>query len=136
MEKLKLVSEAKAFAQAELEKAEAGGDLGHKARWLETLGDLKAAAAAWLAADRKDKAAWVFEQLGDLAQAAQLLEAAGQLDKAQALFQKQGDTANAERVKALPRPEPRPRATESAPAVADAMPPPAEASADAVEARP
>jgi len=35
-----------------------------------------------------------------------MLEAAGQLDKAQELYAKAGDTANAERVKALPRPEP------------------------------
>jgi hypothetical protein len=48
--------------------------------------------------------------MGDLKKAAELLEAAGQLDKAQALFTKQGDTANAERVKALPRPEKKPAA--------------------------
>lgn len=137
MDKLKLKDEAKAFAQAELQKAEAENNAPQKARWLELLGDLKGAAATWLAADRKDKAAYVFEQLGDLPQAAQLLEAAGQLDKAQALFEKQGDTANAERVKALPRPEPKPKpakAEASAEPGADDMPPPAEAAADAPRA--
>ncbi|MEW6432477.1 MAG: DEAD/DEAH box helicase [Myxococcota bacterium] len=130
MEKLKLKDEAKAYAQAELRKAEAENNAPQKARWLELLGDLQGAAATWLAAERKDKAASVFEQLGDLPRAAQLLEAAGQLDKAQALFEKLGDTANAERVKALARPEPKPKPAKAQPAAegegGTAMPPPSD----------
>ncbi|MDP3157991.1 MAG: DEAD/DEAH box helicase [Archangium sp.] len=127
MQKLKMTAEADAFAKAELAKAEAENNPVQRARWLELLGRLPEAAEVYLAADRKDKAAFVFEAMGDLKKAAELLEAAGQLDKAQALFTKQGDTANAERVKALPRPEPKPK---SAAAVAEeaedaaAMPPP------------
>lgn len=129
MQKLKLTAEADAFAKAELAKAEAENNPVQRARWLELLGRLPEAAEVYLAADRKDKAAFVFEALGDLKKAAELLEAAGQLDKAQALFTKQGDTANAERVKALPRPEPKPKtaaaaAEEAEEAANGTMPPP------------
>jgi tetratricopeptide (TPR) repeat protein len=126
MQKLKLTAEADAFAKAELAKAEAENNPVQRARWLELLGRLPEAAEVYLAADRKDKAAFVFEAMGELKKAAELLEAAGQLDKAQALFTKQGDTANAERVKALPRPEPKPKAAtaEAGEAEDAAMPPP------------
>lgn len=121
MQKLKLTAEADAFAKDELAKAEAANNPVQKARWLELLGRLQEAADTYLAADRKDKAAFVFEAMGDLKKAAELLEAAGQLDKAQALFTKAGDAANAERVKALPRPEPK---AKPAAAADDELPPP------------
>lgn len=104
MVKLKLEEQAKAFAHAELAKAETEGNHSHLARWHELLGNAAAAAETWLKADRKDKASHVFEALGDLKKAAELAEAAGQLDRAQELFTKGNDAANAERVKALPRP--------------------------------
>jgi tetratricopeptide (TPR) repeat protein len=131
MVKLKLRDEARALAQAELEKATAANDLVQKARWLEVTGALREAAETFLAADRKVNAAHLFESLGDLGRAAALFEAAGHLDKAQALFEKAGDTVNAERVKAVPRPEPRPKAASESAALgreekslAQAMPPP------------
>jgi tetratricopeptide (TPR) repeat protein len=122
LQKLKLNAEAEALAAAELAKADAAGKPLDRARWLELTGKLAEAADAYLAADRKDKAAWVFEQLGHLARAAELLEAAGLLDKAQKVYEKAGDVANVERVKALPRPEPRPSA--AAAAEAPVVPPP------------
>ncbi len=125
MQKLKMAAEADAFAKDELAKAEAANNPVQRARWLELLGRLQEAADVYLAADRKDKAAFVFEAMGDLKKAAELLEQAGQLDKAQALLTKSGDLANAERVKALPRPEPK------AKALADAA---ADAAAEAEEA--
>ncbi len=126
MQKLKLAPEADAFAKAELAKAEAANDVVQKARWLELLGRLQEAADVYLGADRKDKAAFVFEAMGEHKRAAELLEAVGHLDKAQALFAKAGDTANVERVKALPRPEPKPQATPTAGSddAEDSMPPP------------
>ncbi|MDX2014959.1 MAG: DEAD/DEAH box helicase [Myxococcaceae bacterium] len=129
MLKLKLNAEAAAFAAEALAKAEAEGNLQSKARWLETMGKHEAAAEAYLAANRKDRASAMFEHLGQFAKAAELAEAAGQLDKAQALFGKAGDAANVERVKALPRPEPKPAAEEAKDeADGEAMvPPPAEA---------
>jgi tetratricopeptide (TPR) repeat protein len=108
MQKLKLGAEATAFAKEELAKADAAGNGLQKARWLELLGDPKAAVEAYLAIGRKDKAALVFGDQGDFKQAAELMEAAGQLDKAADFFTKAGDAANAERVKALPRPTPAP----------------------------
>ncbi len=117
MQKLKLGEDATAFAKAELARAEAENNQLQKARWLELLGDQKTAAQVYLAANRKDKAALVFADLGDFKQAAELMEAAGQLDKATEFYGKAGDAANAERVKALPRPEPKARpAAETAPA--------------------
>jgi tetratricopeptide (TPR) repeat protein len=110
MQKLKLHEDANAFAKAELAKAEAENNQLQKARWMELMGDQKGAAAVYLAANRKDKAALVFADLGDFKQAAELAEAAGQLDKAMEFFSKAGDSENAARVKALPRPEPKPRA--------------------------
>lgn len=110
MLKLKLTKEAEAFAAEALAKAEAENNLQAKARWLETLGKNEQAAETWIAANRKDKAVPLYEQLGQTLKAAELAEAAGQLDKAQALFTKLGDTANAERIKAMPRPEPKPAA--------------------------
>jgi len=107
MQKLKLTAEADEFAKAEVAKAETENNGLQKARWLELLGRQQEAADLYLSLERKDKAAYVFEAMGQLARAAELLEAAGQLDKAQALFTKAGDAANAERVKALPRPEPK-----------------------------
>jgi tetratricopeptide (TPR) repeat protein len=131
MQKLKLNAEADVLAKDELSKAEAANNPVQRARWLELTGKLQEAADVYLAADRKDKAAFVFEAMGDLKRAAELLEAAGQLDKAQALFVKLGDSANADRVKALPRPEPKKVA-----AVAgdeEAVMPPPEAATDAVK---
>lgn len=113
MQKLKLSAEADALAQSELAKAEAANDAVQRARWLELMGRKQEAADVYLGADRKDKAAFVFEAMGQLRRAAELLESVGQLDKAQALFAKAGDKANAERVKALPRPEPKPKAVSS-----------------------
>lgn len=112
MLKLKLTKEAEAFAAEALAKAEAENNLQAKARWLETLGKNEQAAETWIAANRKDKAVPLYEQLGQTLKAAELAEAAGQLDKAQALFTKLGDTANADRIKAMPRPEPKPAAKE------------------------
>lgn len=124
MQKLKLTAEADAFAKDELAKAETANNALQKARWLELLGRQQEAADVYLAAERKDKAAFVFEAMGQLARAAELLEAAGQLDKAQALFTKSGDAANAERVKALPRPEPKAKPAVEAKDEDDAIPPP------------
>lgn len=108
MLKLKLTSEAQAFAAEALAKAEAENNLQAKARWLETLGKTDQAAEMWVAASRPDKAVPLYEQLGQLPKAAQLAETAGLLDRAQAIFTKAGDAANAERIKAMPRPEPKP----------------------------
>ncbi len=124
MQKLKLHKEADTFAHESLAKAEEEKNYQAKARWFETLGKTEQAAEAWVAANRKDKAVGLYEQLGKLVTAADLAEAAGQLDRAQALFEKAGDAANAERVKALPRPEPKPEPTE--PAEGDAAVPPTE----------
>jgi tetratricopeptide (TPR) repeat protein len=104
MNKLNLTTEARAFGQEELSKAEASGNLVQKGRWLELLGDPSAAIATYLAAERKDKAALVYEASGDLKKAAELFEASGQLDRAEAIYTKAGDSENAGRVKALPRP--------------------------------
>ncbi|MBL8951090.1 MAG: tetratricopeptide repeat protein, partial [Myxococcaceae bacterium] len=113
MQKLKLDTEALAFAKEEVEKAVAEKAHGAHARWLEMLGDTAAAVEAWLLAERKDKALPLLEQLGNWAKAAELAEAVGQLDKAQELFHRANDKDNAERVSKLPRP-----------AVAPAAPPP------------
>lgn len=125
MQKLKLHKEADTFASESLAKAEEEKNFQAKARWFETLGKTEQAAEAWVAANRKDKAVGLYEQLGKLVTAADLAEAAGQLDRAQALFEKAGDATNAERVKALPRPEPKPQPAD--PADGDAAVPPAEA---------
>lgn len=127
MQKLKLHKEADAFAQESLAKADEEKNFQAKARWFETLGKTEQAAEAWVAANRKDKAVGLYEQLGKLVTAADLAEAAGQLDRAQALFEKAGDAVNAERVKALPRPEPKPAPVEAADG--DAAVPPADAPA-------
>jgi tetratricopeptide (TPR) repeat protein len=114
MQKLKLGAEATAFGKEELAKAEAASNGLQRARWLELLGDPKAAVEAYLAISRKDKAALVLADQGDWKQAAELMEAAAQLDKASEFFTKAGDATNAERVKALPRAAPA-----AAPAVSD-----------------
>ncbi|MBL8914665.1 MAG: DEAD/DEAH box helicase [Archangium sp.] len=132
MQKLKLNAEADAFAKEELSKAEAANNPVQRARWLELTGKLQEAADVYLAADRKDKAAFVFEAMGELKKAAELLEASGHLDKAQALFTKAGDTANADRVKALPRPEPKAKPAAAAKdEEGDSLPPPDAAAAPA-----
>ncbi len=113
MQKLKLDTEALAFAKAEVEKAVAEKAHAAHARWLEMLGDTAAAVEAWLLAERKDKALPLLEQLGNWAKAAELAESLQQLDKAQELFHRANDKENAERVSKLPRP-----------AVAPAPPPP------------
>jgi len=137
MQKLKLETEAKAFASENLQKAIDENNLQQKARWQELLGDLPAAAETWLESGRKDKASAVFEQLGQVPKAAELAEAAGQLDRAQQLFKRAGDQANHDRVAALPRPEPKPKtAAENADDEADAAalaPPPVD---NASEAKP
>lgn len=124
MLKLKLTKEAEAFAAEALAKAEAESNLQSKARWLETLGKTEQAIEAWLAANRKDKAATLLEQQGQFARAAELAEAAGQLDRAQGLYGKAGDATNVERVKALPRPE-KPAAPEAKDEEDHPVPPPA-----------
>ena len=111
MEKLKLADEAKAFAREELEKAEAAeqqgprgalvraarregqGRRGVPGRRSQGQGG-RACSSRWASSPRRPS----------------LAEASANLDKAQELFAKAGDTANAERVKALPRPEPKPKA--------------------------
>jgi tetratricopeptide (TPR) repeat protein len=112
MEKLKLEVEAKAFASEELEKSRAAGNLLHVARWLELLGDKEAAIETYILAERKDKAAGVYETMGQHLRAAELMEHAGHLDRAGDLFRKAGDLANAERVAALPRPAVAPKTDE------------------------
>lgn len=104
MEKLQLTDEARAYARQELEVARAAGNLLHLGRWHEALGEDEEAIAAYLSADRKDKAAAVHERRGELPKAAALLEGAGQLDRAEALYKRAGDTTSAARVAALPRP--------------------------------
>lgn len=130
MVKLKLAAEAEALAKDELGKAEAANNALQRARWLEITGKLQEAADLYLANDRKDKAGFVFEAMGELKKAAELLEAGGQLDRAQAVFTKLGDTANAERVKALPRPE-KPKKADKADDGEEGqqVPPPPEAAA-------
>jgi tetratricopeptide (TPR) repeat protein len=107
MQKLKLGAEATAYGKEELAKAQAENNGLQKGRWLELLGDPKGAVEAYLAIDRKDKAALVLADQGDWKQAAELMESAGQLDKASDFFSKAGDATNAERVRALPRPAPQ-----------------------------
>lgn len=124
MLKLKLTKEAEAFAAEALAKAEAENNLQAKARWLETLGKTEQALEVWLSANRKDKAATILEQQGQFARAAELAEAAGQLDRAQGLYGKAGDTANADRVKALPRPEPKAHAADGKDDEDHPVPPP------------
>ncbi len=108
MKKLKLDEEAQAFGKEQLDLALAQANVQHQARWHELMGDLPKAVELYLSVDRKDKASHVVEAQGDLPKAAQLAEEAGQLDRAQQLFEKAKDTANAQRVKALPRPEKKP----------------------------
>lgn len=125
MQKLKLDSDALAFAKAEVEKAIAEKAHATHARWLEMLGDTAAAVEAWLLAERKDKALPLLEQLGNWAKAAEMAEQLGQLDKAQELFHRANDKENAERVAKLPRP-----------AVAPAPPPADPADEDMKEVKP
>ncbi len=104
LQKLGFNDEAQALAQKEMAAAEAENRLGAKARWLETLGDVPAAAETWERAERKDKALPLYEQLGQWQKAAELAEALGQHPKAVELFHRAGDKENAERVAALPPP--------------------------------
>lgn len=106
MKKVKLNVEAEAFGKAEMAKAEAENNPMQRARWLELLGQQAQAAEVYLAADRKDKAAFVFLGLGEVKRAAELFETAGLLDKAQAAYAQLNDVANVERLKALPRSTP------------------------------
>ncbi|MBI3185603.1 MAG: hypothetical protein HYZ28_25985 [Myxococcales bacterium] len=121
MQKAKLDEEALSLAHREIAIAEEQKRPGEKARWLELLGDFAAAAEAWLAAERKDRALGMFEQAGSWQRAAECAEAVGQYDKAVELFHRAGDKLNAERVAALPKP---------APSAPPAAPPPAEAEPD------
>ncbi|AKQ65107.1 Transcription termination factor Rho [Myxococcus hansupus] len=102
MQRLKLDDEAKELAQKELARAEQEQKPAGRARWLELLGDVTAAAEAWETAGRKDKALPLHEKLGNLPRAAQLAEELQQRDKAIALYTQLNDSAGVERAKALP----------------------------------
>ncbi|XXF80469.1 DEAD/DEAH box helicase [Myxococcaceae bacterium GXIMD 01537] len=113
MQRLKLDEEAKDLARRELARAEAENKPAGRARWLELLGEAAAAAEAWEAAGRKEKALPLHEQLGNLARAAQLAEELQQRDKAVDLYTRLGDAAGVERAKALPEaPPPKAAAAE------------------------
>jgi tetratricopeptide (TPR) repeat protein len=108
MQRLKLDEEAKELATKELARAEAENKPAGRARWLELLGQTAAAAEAWEAAGRKEKALPLHEQLGNLPRAAQLAEELQQRTKAVELYTKLGDTAGVERANALPEAPPPP----------------------------
>jgi len=102
--KLKLEEEAQKLATTQIEQAIATGDHPAHARWLEALDKLPEAIEAWLKADRRDKAMYLFEKTGKHEQAAKMAEALGRLDKAEALFRQAGNEEQAARIAALPRP--------------------------------
>lgn len=102
LQKAKLETEAIALGQREVARAEAENQPGARARWLELLGDLPAAAAAWEKADRKDKALALYMQLGNWPQAAATAESLNQREKAIELYQRAGDRVSADRVASLP----------------------------------
>ncbi len=104
MQRLTLEDEAKELAKRELARAEQEQKPAGRARWLELLGDVTAAAETWMQAGRKDKALPLYEKLGGehLPRAAQLAEELQQRDKAIALYTQLNDSAGVERAKALP----------------------------------
>nr|WP_242544772.1 DEAD/DEAH box helicase [Corallococcus sp. NCSPR001] len=104
MQRLTLEDEAKELAKRELARAEQEQKPAGRARWLELLGDITAAAETWTQAGRKDKALPLYEKLGGehLPRAAQLAEELQQRDKAIALYTQLNDSAGLERAKALP----------------------------------
>ncbi|MCL2011830.1 MAG: DEAD/DEAH box helicase [Cystobacterineae bacterium] len=102
--KLKLEEEAQKLATTQVEQAIAAGDHSAHARWLEAMDQLPQAIEAWLRADRRDKAMYLFEKTEQYEQAAQLAEALERLDKAEALFRQAGNEEQAARIAALPRP--------------------------------
>ncbi|WP_208647373.1 tetratricopeptide repeat protein [Corallococcus interemptor] len=104
MQRLTLEDEAKELAKRELARAEQEQKPAGRARWLELLGDLTAAAETWTQAGRKDKALPLYEKLGGehLPRAAQIAEELQQRDKAIALYTQLNDSAGVERAKALP----------------------------------
>ncbi|WP_169829901.1 DEAD/DEAH box helicase [Corallococcus exiguus] len=104
MQRLTLEDEAKELAKRELARAEQEQKPAGRARWLELLGDIAAAAETWTQAGRKDKALPLYEKLGGehLPRAAQLAEELQQRDKAIALYTQLNDSAGVERAKALP----------------------------------
>ncbi|MCL2177888.1 MAG: DEAD/DEAH box helicase [Proteobacteria bacterium] len=102
--KLKLEEEAQKLATTQIDQAIATGDHPAHARWLEALDKLPEAIEAWLKADRRDKAMYLFEKTDKHEQAAELAEALGRLDKAEALFRRAGNEEQAARIAALPRP--------------------------------
>jgi tetratricopeptide (TPR) repeat protein len=116
LQKVKLDAEALELAKKEIALAEATQKPSEKARWLEMLGDVSAAAEAWEKAERKDKALALYEQAGNWQRAAELAEGLGQNDKAVELFHRAGDKVNAARVEALPEPAKVPPAVEPEPA--------------------
>ncbi|MHB8878712.1 MAG: DEAD/DEAH box helicase, partial [Myxococcaceae bacterium] len=118
LQKVKLDEEALELAKKEIARAEESNKPSEKARWLEMLGDVPAAAEAWEKAERKDKALAMYEQAGNWQRAAELAEALSQYDKAVELYHRAGDKQNAARVEALPRPPPpeaKPPAPETEP---------------------
>lgn len=117
LQKLKLDTEAMAYAREEIAKAVTENKPGDQARWLELVGETAAAAEAWIKAERSDKALPLYEQLADWPKAATLAEALGQNEKAVELFHRAGDKDSAARVAALP-PKPAP----APPAVTDPAP--------------
>jgi tetratricopeptide (TPR) repeat protein len=108
MQRLKLDEEAKELATRELTRAETENKPAGRARWLELLGQTAAAAEAWEAAGRKEKALPLHEQLGNLTRAAQLAEELQQRTKAIDLYTRMGDNAGLERARALPETAPAP----------------------------
>jgi tetratricopeptide (TPR) repeat protein len=101
LQKLKLDDEAVDLAKKEIARAEAENKPGSKARWLELLGDVPAAADCWEQAGRRDKALALQEQAGNWQLAAQLAEGLGQLEKAVELYHRAGDKPSADRVAAM-----------------------------------
>jgi tetratricopeptide (TPR) repeat protein len=103
LQKAKLDAEAIELAKKEVALAEGANKPSDKARWLEMLGDVSAAAEAWEKAERRDKALALYEQAGNWQRAAELAEGLSQHDKAVELFHRAGDKVNAARVEALPK---------------------------------
>ena len=95
---------------AELAKADAEGKLDQRAKWLDIIGQTRAAAETWEKAERPGRASHLWEKLGELSKAAALAEAAREHKRAAALFEKLGDAAAAERNKALAATQPEPPA--------------------------
>lgn len=102
LQKAKLDEEAMALARREIQQANAENKPSVRARWLEWTGDTLAAAEAWEAAERKDKALEMYEQVGQWQKAAQLAEALGRKEKALELYHRAGDRDSAARLELAP----------------------------------